>query len=777
MAVPICTRSKMRKYKMNNTGARILLIGIIVALLAGCSAPSGSPTPLASDTPVASATLPEPGVRTTPVPDPEAAARQFLDGWQQDDYQEMYALLSELTQADITPEEFEQRYRRVSSEAAVQDISYEILSSLTNPRNAQVAYRVILDSVLVGEISRDMVMNLALETDGWRIQWEPGLILPELAGGNYLWMDRYIPSRANIYDREGEALVAQADAVSIGLDSSTIDPDNQEDLLSLIYRVFGNNPNYHPNVLEPQLENYRNFGWYLPIGEVSVDAFAPYEGALTAYDGVILQPYRARFYFDHGAAPHVAGYVSAIQQDELEVFLRQGYAQNERVGRAGMERWGEPYLSGTRGGALYVLGPDDKVVTRLAEKDSQVAQSIYTTLEQDLQIGAQRALAGLNGAIVVMERDTGRVLALASSPGFDPNAFEFTNPNSSALLQEIYSNPNAPFLNRATQGQYPLGSVFKIITMAAALESGEYTANTTYECGYFFEELDGVRLQDWTYEHFLRGDETPPSGLLTLPEGLMRSCNPYFYHIGLDLYASGMGGDVSQMARDFGLGQKTGIYGLPDDEESTGNIPDPGEAYEAVINAIGQGETLVTPIQVANFIAAIGNGGTFYRPQLVERIEPPGEEPTFVFEPEVTGELPLSPENLLIIQEAMQSVVTNPRGTARSVLGPWSTSNRIPIAGKTGTAEDPPRDPHAWFAGYTYAGRENRPDIVVVVVAENAGEGSEVAAPIFKAMLEIYFNGQRSTRFPWESSLGVLATPEPPEEDGEQPTEEETQQP
>lgn len=766
---------------MNNKGARIVLIALIVVLLAGCFGRGGTPTPQVTETPAATATLPEPGVRTTPVPDPEAAARQFLDAWQQDDYQAMYGLLSELTRDAITAEEFEERYRRVASEAALQEVSYEILSSLTNPQNAQVAYQATLDSVLVGPITRDMVMNLALESGGWRIQWEDGLILPELAGGNYLWMDRYIPSRANIYDREGEALVAQADAVSIGLDSSTVDPERQGDLLSLIYRVFGNNPNYHPNVLEPQLENYRNFGWYLPIGEVSVDAFAPFEGALSAYDGVFLQPYRSRFYFDHGAAPHVGGYVSAIQEDELEVFLRQGYAQNERVGRAGMERWGEPYLSGTRGGALYVLGPDDEVVTRLAEKDSEVAQSIYTTLEKDLQIGAQRALAGFNGAVVVMERDTGRVLALASSPGFDPNAFEFTNPNSNALLQEIYSDPNAPFLNRATQGQYPLGSVFKIITMAAGLESGEYDADTTYECGYFFEELDGVRLQDWTYEHFLRGDETPPSGLLTLQEGLMRSCNPYFYHIGLDLYASGMGGDVSQMARDFGLGQRTNVYGLPEDEESEGNIPDPAEAYEAVINAIGQGETLVTPIQVANFIAAIGNGGTFYRPQLIERIEPPGEEPTFVFEPEATGELPLSPENLQVIREAMQSVVDNPRGTARSVLGPWSSSNRIPIAGKTGTAEDPPRDPHAWFAGYTYAERENRPDIVVVVVAENAGEGSEIAAPIFKAMLEIYFNGQRSTRFPWESSLGVLATPEPDEEGEEAteeaPAEEETQQP
>jgi penicillin-binding protein 2 len=749
---------------MNRKASKIVLVGLIMALLAGCAGRSGTPTPQISATVAPSPTLPNPEQRTTPAPDPEAAARSYLDAWQQDDYESMYALLTQLSQEAVDEEAFSQRYRQVSNEAAVQQISYEILSSLVSTRTAQVAYRVNLDSVLVGPISRDTVMNLSLEDGGWRVQWADDLILPELAGGNYLWMDRYIPSRANIYDRDGEALVAQADAVSIGLDTSAIDPDNQEDLLSLIYQAFGSNPSYHPNIIGPQLDNYRQYGWYLPIGEVDADSFARYEGALGSFDGVLLQPYRSRFYFDNGAAPHVVGYVSAIQEDELESFLRQGYAQNERVGRAGMENWGESYLSGQRGGALYVLGPDNKPVTRLAERDSTVAQSIYTTLNKDLQIGAQRALAGFNGAIVVLERDTGRVLAMASSPGFDPNAFEFTNLNSGALLQNIYENPNAPFLNRATQGQYPLGSVFKIITMAAGLESGMYQADTTYQCGYFFEELSGVRLQDWTYEHFLRGDETPPSGLLTLQEGLMRSCNPYFYHIGLDLYASGKGNAVPDMARGFGLGQPTNVYGLPEGEERPGNVPDPRETYEAVISAIGQGETLVTPIQVADFIAAIGNGGTLYRPNLVERIEAPGEAPTYEFQPEAVGELPVSPENLAIIQEAMQMVVDNRRGTANFVLGPWSHSNRIPVAGKTGTAEDPPRDPHAWFAGYTYAERENKPDIAVVVIAENAGEGSEIAAPIFKAMLEIYFNGQRATRFPWESSLGVRATPEPDEE-------------
>lgn len=759
----------------------IVLFGLVVLVTAGCTGGSFSSTPTSavSPTPEPSPTLPDPNVRTTPAPDAEVAARQYLETWKSDEYEAMYAMLTALSRDAIDLETFSKRYRDVATQAALQGISFEIRSSLTNPRSAQVAYRVTLDSILVGEISRDTIMNLSLENGEWRIQWDDTLILPELAGGNILYMERYIPSRANIYDRNGNAMVAQSDAVSIGLDTSQISEERQESLLNLIHQATGSRPDTHPNVVLPKLENYRQFGWYLPIGEVSVDFFARYEGALSNFDGVILQRYRARFYFDSGSAPHVVGYVSAIQAEEVETFLRRGYGLDERVGRAGLERWGEAYLSGTRGGALFVMTPDARtVITRLAESDSGVSQSIYTTLDRNLQLGAQRALTSLNGAVVAVELETGRILAMASSPGFDPNAFEYTNPNSGALLQELNQNPNAPFLNRTMQGQYPLGSVFKIITMAAALEAGAYTPATTYQCGYTFDELGGgIVLNDWTWEHFQRGDETPPSGLLTLSEGLMRSCNPYFYHIGLDLFTSGNGNAVSDMARGFGLAQNTSITGLPPGEERPGQIPDPSEKYQATIYAIGQGETQVTPIQVAMFTAAVANGGTLYRPSLVDRVEPPGGPPSLTFEPEAMATLPVSEENLKAIQDAMFEVINNRRGTAYFVLGPWSTSNRIPVSGKTGTAEDPPRDPHAWFAGYTSANRENRPDIAVVVIVENKGEGSEIAAPIFKAMLEIYFNGQRATKFPWESSVGVLATPSPTPGPDEPPDAETTPEP
>jgi penicillin-binding protein 2 len=421
-----------------------------------------------------------------------------------------------------------------------------------------------------------------------------------------------------------------------------------------------------------------------------------------------------------------------------------------------LERWGEDFLSGKRGGALRVISPQGEIVTKLGESQPQASQAIYTTLDKDFQLATQQALEGFRGAVVVLERDTGRVLAMASSPGFDPNAFEPLNFNYYTLLNELFANPDNPQLNRATQGVYPLGSLFKIITMAAALEKGGYTADSSLQCGYFFEELEGVTLHDWTYDHYQNDGKTIPSGLLTLPQGLIRSCNPWFWHIGLDLFNRGMTKAVADMARGFGLGSPTGIEGV---DEQTGNIPEPESQIDSTNLAIGQGGTQVTPLQVANFIAAIGNGGTLYRPQVIERIVSPEGGESDEFKPEKIGELPIGKENLAIIQDAMVGVITstNPYGTA------WHrfTGLDIPVAGKTGTAESGSGEPHAWFGGYTFAEKPDRPDIAIAVVVENIGEGSDYAAPIFRRVVESYFYGQPAKVYPWESSFYVTQTPSP----------------
>ena len=408
------------------------------------------------------------------------------------------------------------------------------------------------------------------------------------------------------------------------------------------------------------------------------------------------------------------------------------------------------YLAGKNGATLYVVDAKGNVITRLAHTDPVPAKSIYTTIDRDLQIKLQKSLGDFRGAVVVMERNTGAILAMVSNPGFDPNLFEPTNVNYQMLAQMI-NDPAQPTYDRADQGQYPLGSVFKIITMSAALNTGVYTAKSTYQCGYYFTELEGWIGNDWTLDHGV-----PPSGLLTLPQGLMRSCNPFFWHIGLDLYNQGYTTAISDMARAFGLGKKTGFELT---NEQPGNIPDPANSSEAVQNAIGQGTTMVTPLQVADFVAAVGNGGTLYRPQIVEKIVSTDGTATQTFTPTTDGSLPVSAENLKIVQDAMVSVVANPKGTAYFIMANMS----IPVAGKTGTAQTSNGDPDAWFAGYSIANNPNKPDIAVAVLLENAGEGSEMAAPIFRRAMSLYFSDDTNYGMvmPWESSPYIVASPTP----------------
>jgi len=731
---------------------KILILLLLALALSACQ--SSTPPPPAATSPSPTGTLPPPEYFSTQVPDASDAARAYLQAWKNEDYEQMYALLTDESKSIFSEEDFVNHYQDIAVETALNSIDYEIQSVQVNPSEAQAEYHVILHSALVGDVQDDTVMNLVLEKGNWKIKWSDTLVHSALSGENYLKMTRYVNDRGLIYDRNGNLLAGPSEAYAFGLWPDQITEDQVEDVIVLTSRLTG-----IPVLnLERFLENFiYGLDTYVPMGEYTPAEVARSGSGIGNLQGTLLSEYTSRFYSDNGIAPHVIGYVASVQEENLENYRRKGFLKDEMVGQRGLEQWGEDYLLGKRGGALQVFNGENQPTQQLAEVPSEPAQDIYTTIDKDFQLLVQRAVDdyGFQGAVVVLERDSGRVLAMASTPEFDPNAFAPGNFNGNAELTELF-NPSRPLFNRATEGQYPLGSVFKIVTMAAALESGLYTPETTYQCEYVFNELPDLPRYDWTYDHFLEDEKTQPSGLLTLPQGLIRSCNPFFWHIGLDLYNQGLTTAISDMAEGFGLGSPTGIQGV---QEVAGNIPVPQSKVDAINLAIGQGDTQVTPLQVANFVAAIGNGGTLYRPQLVERIAPADGEPSMTFTPDPIGQLPVSAENLKVIQEAMTGVVASsqPRGTAFHVFN----GLRIPLAGKTGTATSSGIEPHAWFAGYTFAENENRPDIAIAVVVENIGEGSDYAAPIFRRVVEDYFRGRPGKLYPWEENYYVPEVEQP----------------
>jgi penicillin-binding protein 2 len=703
-------------------------------------------------------------VKITPAPDAQEPVRAYLEAFKAENYDTMYAMLNQASRDRITAEDFAAFHREALNTMSAGSFEYETLSTLVNdPYSAQVSYRITYNTALVGDISREMVARAQMEDGGWKLDWDASLVLPELAGGMRLAMDYQIPARGDIYDADGEAIVNQANAVALGIIPGQMSNENSGTLINELSKLC----TLDPEEIRDQIAA-SGLDWYIPVCEASVEE-AERILALNP-GGLVVTPYEARFYH-RNLASQVVGYTQFISEENLDEYRRLGYRGDERVGAAGIEEWAEDYLAGQHGGSLYVVDPNSgQIVSRIAESAPQPASSVYLTIDSNLQFYAQQALTGFRGAVVVLERDTGRVLAMASSPGFDANLFEPTNYNNT-LLTELLNDGETPLVNRATQGQYPLGSVFKVITFSAALESGLFLPETTFDCQYEWTGLNDQVRYDWTWEHcqdrvrngdFCDTSDSQPSGLLTLPEGLMRSCNPWFWQIGLDLYNFDRGSDIANMSRAFGLGSPTGIEQV---DERAGNITNPPGLVQAVNQAIGQGDVLVSPLQVAVMIGAIGNGGTLYRPQLVEKIQPIEGDPTVVFKPEARGTLPLRSDNLETLQGALWDVIHDSRGTANFSLRGFD----FPARGKTGTAESGSGEPHAWFAGYTdcseyledYPVCEGVSDVAIAVIVENGGEGSEFAAPIFRRMVQVHYYGSPQSLFPWEANYGIPKTPTP----------------
>lgn len=729
---------------MNSKLYKFFVLIITTAFILGACGTGGNNNTTAGPTPSESG--PGDVIPTTiSVPNPAETTKAYLDAWNENDRTTMYNLLTKVSIDSYSFENFEDRYDNISLDGAVTHIEYEILSALTNPTTAQVSYQITLNSALVGPIIRNTQMDLSLEDGQWHIVWDDSIILPELTGGNRLAMQRYTPTRGIIYDINHDPLVADGDSVAISVIPSLIEEDDGNGILSQLSVL----TNYDTGWLASRIFQ-DDPPFIIPIAEVALDNFENRKPFLDEFGVFRYDEYFTRLYYAGAGGANAVGYTQQIPIEELDKWTELGYPVDAKIGRIGLELWGEEYLSGQRGGELLVVTPDtNDLVTILGSRDAQPSSSIYSTFDTNLMFEAQRAIKDFTGAIVVLERDTGRVLAMVSSPTFNPNDADFNNPIGN--WGAYFPDTEQRFFNRATQGQYPPGSIFKVITLAAALESARWTPQSSLFCGHTWIAPDGAEYKDWTLD---KG--RPASGELSLLGGLMRSCNPWFYEIGSVLYSKGETTLVSDMARGFGLGSPTGLVELP---EATGQIINPDDLpNEGVFNAfqqsIGQSDTLITPIQAAVYVAALGNGGTLYRPQMVEYVENTNGDQILVFEPDPTGVLPISENTLTNIQTGMRMVTNNARGTAYRTFSGLAIS----VYGKTGTAQvgDATVSPHAWFIGYTNQNRNDLPDIAIAVLVENAGDGSEFAAPIFRRVVESYFFRNPQARYPWEESVGVL---------------------
>ncbi len=542
--------------------------------------------------------------------------------------------------------------------------------------------------------------------------------------------------RGKIMDRNGKIIAQNRPSYSVSLipyEASEVLSERKSlqrkrDLAPLVERL-ASCLKTEESSLKKKIESNWSKG-YQPIRlkkDVDFNTICMIEEQNEDLPGVIYQVEPTRKYLTPGWVGHVVGYVNELTREELfSKSSERSFRLGGVIGRKGLEKQYDDLLRGKDGVTFLEVTAQGKILGALEERKPDLPQSgsdLKLTIDLDLQAVAESALTNYkSAAVVALDPRNGEILALVSKPGLDANLF--VGAMSFEEWNSILENPLHPLLTRPIQATYPPGSILKLLTAAIALETKMINKNTYLSpCGGSFR-FGRKTFRCWRPEGH---------GRLNLMEAIIQSCDIYFYQLGLKMGLERW----TRYARLCGLGLRTGVD-LPD--EAKGFVPDldyyqkkHGKANwvkNLVINlAIGQGEILVTPLQMAVFLGGLSTDGTLYKPFLVkEIIDPDGK--VVLTQPQRLGSLPFSPSTLKVLQQAMIGVVNDPHGT-----GVLAQIPGITVGGKTGTAQNPHGQDHAWFVGY---GPASDPQMVVAVLIENAGHGGTYAAPVAKRIMEKY---------------------------------------
>jgi penicillin-binding protein 2 len=578
---------------------------------------------------------------------------------------------------------------------------------------------------------------LVLLARTWHLQIVQNDYFLRLSEHNRLRSLRTKSLRGKILDRHGHVLADNRASYTLMAIPEDLPPPTQ--LQALLRKID----------IEVDIESlrlYRSPTAFKPVPlyrDVSRDRVAYFAEHRMDFPGLFLEVEPLRFYPYGTLAAHLIGYLGEISETQLQRPQNRSYQPGDLVGQYGLERIHESTLRGQHGVRQVEVDAFGREIQLIAARPPQPGVNLVLTLDLHLQQLAEKLLQPHTGAIVAMDPQNGQILALASNPVFDPNMF-------AARLSEgewsaLTTNPKHPLHNRALQGQYPPGSIFKVITSIAALEEGVITPSATEFCpGYY---IYGRR----TYRDWKAGGH----GLVNLRDALSQSCDVYFYRLGQELGVD----RIAHYAHAFGLGQTTGF--APSTEKS-GLMPStqwkrrargqPWYSGETLSVAIGQGYTLLTPLQAVNMIATLANGGILYKPYVILRQE--GSDGTILKQntPTVIRSLRLNPRHVAAVRQGLWSAVNDPQGTGKK-----ARHEHIDIAGKTGTAQvirlsehnnsrhrqdqlpEAYRD-HAWFVAFAPF---DRPQIAVAILIEHAGKGGSHFADYAKTLIQAYLQ-----RFP-----------------------------
>jgi len=567
----------------------------------------------------------------------------------------------------------------------------------------------------------------------WRIAWTPEAILPHLVTGRLVRMTRLATSRGRILARDGTELATFVEAGVVGVVTGQM--RSEAGLLASLAPALGMRPEdikakYTQAWVKPDL--------FVPIKVVPAAQLDALRAKLAVIEGVQVQATRVRSY-PTGLASQTLGYLAEAGEEDAKAKTARGVQAGDLIGKkdTGLEATLDDDLGGAYGFRLGIVESDERPVETLAETAPVPGRDVVLSLDPKLQRAAESALGDKKGAIVAEDPWSGEILALASRPTFDLNAFVS---GDAATIARYSSDPNRPFFNRATFGQYPTGSSFKPITSAAALRNNVYKWGDKIDCPAVWS---GYGAQ-WTQLNH----ETGNLGPIDLRTALARSCNTFFYEIGKRLNERDPN-ILPSAAKSFGLGKATdvdyvfeaeGLVPSPDWKKQHFTSPadqvwNPGDATNL---AIGQGFLLATPLQMANYASALANDGIVWKPRLVIELRDRDGKTLKTFAKTQAGSALAIPTDLSLIRDGMHAVTNDADGTVSSVFRGYAVST----AGKSGTAETSTAGKvDAWFVGFATF---EQPSIAVAAILDEYTErpgvfGSVDSAIAVKAVFSARF--------------------------------------
>ena len=547
--------------------------------------------------------------------------------------------------------------------------------------------------------------------------------------------------RGRIVDRNGRLLVDNRSGYAVKVNPAKIpdDAEQRDRLYRNLARILGEKRETLVKDVDKQLKA-------VPFSNATVeeDVKPPVYSYILEHQedfpGVIVEQVFFRTYPHDDVGAHMFGTVGPITAEQLKQKRYRGVHMNDRVGQSGIEYSYDRFLRGIDGADRVQVDALGSLRGQLAKRQPKPGRQLRLTVDLKTQEAGQSAMAGWRGAFVAMDIRTGEVRALGSSPSFDPNIFAKT------IKEEDYKrltsiDNGAPLANRATQGAYPTGSTFKLVTAAAALESGVITPDTPIHDGGSFNLGGGLVLKN-------AGDAA--YGTISLRRALQVSSDVFFYNLGAELNSKGDGEELQRWATKLGIGRKTGID-LP--AELPGLLPTPEwrndlfkkkqtdrpwSVGDNVNLSIGQGDLQANPLQMAIAYAAVANGGYVVKPRLGLRIEDAAGRAMQELRPSPRRKLDIAPGNRQAILDGLYAAAQQPSGTSYPVFGA-DESFPIPVAGKTGTAERPPHGDQSWYVALA---PYPNPRYVVAVTVENGGFGADTAAPAAKKIIAALFNAK-----------------------------------